>query len=309
MLGVRLYEYGGVENFRFEELPKPEPQADEVLVRIHATSINPIDWRQRSGSVQNRIPLTLPIILGCDFAGTIEEVGNGVADFAIGDEVFGYCGVMRDGSYAQYIALPAAHIARKPGSMSMTEAGATPLGAITAWVAIIEEGGLSAGQSILIHGGAGGVGSMAVQIAKHVGATVYATGSARNEALIRSLGADTFIDYAAEKFENVASGMDVVLDTIGGETQARSWQCLAPGGFMAAIAAPPSPDMMKEYGARGSRPAARPDGAILTQIASIADAGALRVIIDSVHPLNDLAAATLLSEAGHARGKIAVTVP
>jgi len=306
---VRLYEYGAVDKFCFEEIPIPQPQADEVLVRVQATSVNPIDWKQRAGLVQGRLPLSLPIILGCDFAGTIAGVGAAVRNFQIGDEVFGYCGVQRDGAYAEYLALPAAHIALKPRSMTMTEAGALPLAAITAYVAIIEAAELRRGQSLLVHGAAGGVGSMAVQLAKYAGAIVYATGSAKGEALIRSLRADVFINYHSTPFEDVAREMHVVLDTIGGETQARSWQCLVPNGFMAAVATPPSPELMQRYGCRGTRPSARPDGKLLAEFARLVDAGHLRVIIDSVFGLRDLGAAQSRSETGHVHGKVAITVP
>jgi NADPH:quinone reductase-like Zn-dependent oxidoreductase len=309
MLAVRLHEYGGVDQLRLDEVPRPEPRADEVLIHIAATSVNPIDCKQRAGLVQKRLPLSLPIILGCDFAGTIAEVGSAVGDFQTGDEVFGYCGVQRDGTYAEYVSRPAAHIALKPRSMTMVQAGALPLAAITAYIALFEAAGLQRDQSVLVHAAAGGVGSMAVQLAKHAGATVYAAGSSGSEALIRSLGADVFIDYGAVRFEDAAREMNVVLDTIGGETQARSWECLIPNGFMAAVATPPSPDLMRRYRCRGARPAARPDGTLLARLAELVDAGQLKVIIDSIFRLLELGAAQLRSETGHVHGKISILVP
>jgi NADPH:quinone reductase-like Zn-dependent oxidoreductase len=193
--------------------------------------------------------------------------------------------------------------------MTITEAGALPLAAITAYVAIFEAAELQRGHSLLVHGAAGGVGSMAVQLAKYAGATVYATGSAQSEALIQSLGADVFINYHSTRFEDVARQMNVVLDTIGGETQARSWQCLIPNGFMAAVSTAPSPALMQRYRCRGTRPSARPDGNLLAEFARLVDAGHLRVIIDSVFALRDLSAAQLRSETGHVHGKVSITVP
>jgi NADPH:quinone reductase-like Zn-dependent oxidoreductase len=254
------------------------------------------------------LPLALPITLGCDFAGTVDQVGPGHTEFDVGEEVFGYAGVQRDGTYAEYIALPAEHCARKPKRLTCDEAAAMALGSLTAHVALFEEAKLARGQRVLIHAAAGGVGSLAVQLAKLAGATVYATGSEASTPLIRSLGADVVIDYRKEKFEDVARDLDVVLDAMGGKIGARSWACLRPGGFMACIVTPPDPTLMAAHGARGVRAGARPDGETLKRFAEFADAGQLRPIIDRVLPLEQIQEAHRLSEGGHSHGRIVLRV-
>lgn len=308
MRAVRIHGYGGVEKLTLEEVPVPRPQAGDVVVRIFASSVNPIDWRIRSGSVQARLPVTLPKTLGCDFSGTVSEVGAGVTDFKVGDEVFAYSKAGTEGTYADYIRIPAAHIALRPQSLSLLDCAAVPLGAMTSYVALVEEAKLSDGQSVLIHAAAGGVGSMGVQIAKHVGAKVYATGSSKSADLIRSLGADVFINYNHEKFEDVARDMDVVLDGIGGEVQVRSLDCLKPNGFLAAIVNPPDTEVLKARGLRGKRCEARPDGALMAKFAKGVDDGALRPIIATVLPLEEIREAHRLSETGHMHGKILIQV-
>jgi NADPH:quinone reductase-like Zn-dependent oxidoreductase len=308
MRAVRIHGYGGVDQLRIEDVPIPRPGPGEILVQVAASTVNPIDCKMRSGAVQARLPLTLPITLGCDFAGTVTELGDGVTRFRIGDEVYGYCGVQRDGSYAEYVALPAEHAALRPRQISMLESAAVALASLTAYVAVFEDAGLKKGQRVLIHAAAGSVGSMAVQLAKEAGAIVYATGSAGSADLIRSLGADVVIDYRSQKVEDVARDLDVVLDAIGGETGARSWACLRPGGFMACIVTPPDAALMQRHQCRGVRSNARPDGALLEKFAALVDAGQLRPIIDRVLPLDEIREAHRLSETGHMHGKIVLRV-
>jgi NADPH:quinone reductase-like Zn-dependent oxidoreductase len=308
LLAIRVHRYGDVDELILEDAPAPELGPADVLVRIVGASVNPVDWRMRSGRVKERLPLTFPAILGCDFAGVIAAAGENVESFRAGDEVFGYCGVPRDGTYAEFIALPASHVALRPRSLTMLEAAAVPLGAITAYVALIEDAALSAGQDVLVHAAAGGVGVMAVQLAKAAGAKVYATGSAGSEPLITSLGADMFIDYRAQAFEAVVGKVDVVLDAVGGRTQARSWACLREGGYMAAIATPPDLAMAAQHGIRTKRSAARPDGVLCARFADMIDAGRLRPVIDRVMPLTEIREAHRLSEAGHSHGKIVLSV-
>jgi NADPH:quinone reductase-like Zn-dependent oxidoreductase len=308
MRAVRIHAYGDVDRLQFDDVPVPQCGAEEVLVRIAAASVNPIDWRIRSGSVQQRLPITLPITLGCDFAGIIDQVGASVDGFERGEEVYGYCGVQRDGSYAEFIALPAAHIAGRPSSLTMLESAAVPLGALTAYIALFEDAQLRAGQRVLIHAGAGSVGSMAVQLAKQAGAYVYATGSAPTVELIQSLGADVVIDYRRQQFEAVARDVDVVLDTIGGATGDRSWACLRPNGYMACVATPPSQALMQQFGCRGIRSNARPDGTLLAHFAQLIDGGQLRPVVECVMELDEIGAAHRLSAGGHMHGKIVLRV-
>jgi NADPH:quinone reductase-like Zn-dependent oxidoreductase len=308
MRAIRTHAYGGVEQLQLEDIPIPVPKPDEVLVRIAASTVNPVDWKMRSGAAQKRLPLTFPITLGCDFSGVVAQLGEGVTSFNIGDEVYGYCGVQRDGSYAEYVALPAAHTALRPRTLTLLESAAVPLGSLTAYIALFEDAGLQSGQRVLIHAAAGSVGSMAVQLAKAAGAIVYATGSAGSEQLIRSLGADVFINYRTQQFEDVAQDLDVVLDTMGGETGDRSWRCLRAGGYMACVATPPDKTLMQQYRCRGTRSNARPDGALLARFAAMVDAGQLRPIIDRVLPLQQIQEAHRLSESGHMHGKIVLQI-
>jgi NADPH:quinone reductase-like Zn-dependent oxidoreductase len=305
MLAVRVHDYGGVEQLRLEDVPTPTPAPGEALVRVHAASVNPVDWKMRSGAAKARYPLAFPAILGRDFAGVVAAVDPLATEFAIGDEVYGYCGVGRDGAYAEYIATPATQLARKPTSLTMIEAAAMPTVALTAYISLFEHAQLRAGQSALIHAGAGGVGSVAVQLAKWAGARVYATGSANTADLITSLGADVVIDYRHEKFENVATGVDVVLDTIGSDTRARSWSCIRPGGYLVSIVSPaPASQDMRDFKVEGSWAGARPDGALLGKLAALIDDGHIRPLIDTVLPLTEIREAHRISETGHAHGKV-----
>jgi NADPH:quinone reductase-like Zn-dependent oxidoreductase len=308
MLAVRIHEYGDASTLQFEEIPRPTPGVGEILVRVVGASVNPVDWRMRSGAIRERLPLTFPAILGCDFAGVVAGLGTGAEPFHIGDEVYGFCGAGPDGSYAEYLALPASHAALRPRSLTLLESAAVPLGAITAYVALIEDAGLQRGQDVLVHAAAGGVGVMAVQLAKAAGARVFATGSAGSASLIESLGADVVIDYQNQDFASVAQNMDIVLDAVGGRTQARSWACLRRGGYLAAIVTPADPAAAERHGVRTKRSTARPDGALCARFAAMIDAEVLRPIIDRVMPLSEIREAHRLSEAGHSHGKIVLSV-
>jgi NADPH:quinone reductase-like Zn-dependent oxidoreductase len=309
MLAARVHAYGGVEQLRIEHAPTPVAGPGQALVRVHAASVNPVDWKMRAGATKARYPLKFPAILGRDFAGVVEAVNADVSAFRPGNEVYGYCGVDQDGAYAEYTALPAAHLARKPSSLTMVEAAAMPTVTLTAHIALYEFAGLRRGHEILIHAGAGGVGSMAVQFARYSGAKVYATGSRATAELIKSLGADVVIDYRSQRFEDFAKNIDIVLDTIGAETRERSWDCLRPGGYLATVAGPPiAAEDPRRHGVRGSWVGARPDGALLTQFAELVDAGRLRPVIDTVLPLAEVREAHRLSETGRAHGKIVLTM-
>ena len=314
MKAVQIHAYGGPEELRHEEVPRPEPGEGEVLVRVHAASVNPVDSKSRAGGAVVMRPggqrLPLPIILGWDVSGTVESAGAG-ADFAPGDEVYGMIRFPEIGAaYAEYATAPAAHLARKPASLSHEEAAALPLVALTAWQALFDTAGLSAGQRVLIHAAAGGVGHVAVQLARWKGAEVIGTASARNEGFLRELGVDRFVDYNAGPLEEAVGGdVDVVLDPIGGETQERSLRLLRRGGILVSIVGAPPADRAAELGVRGERILVRPHREQLVEIARLVEEGKLRPTLDSVFPLAEARAAHERIDSHRARGKIVLRVP
>jgi NADPH:quinone reductase-like Zn-dependent oxidoreductase len=308
MKAIRIHNYGGPEVLEYEDAPRPEPQADEVLIRVHAAGVNPFDWKIRAGHLKDIFPVSFPLILGWDLSGVIEEVGSGATRFKKGDDVFGMPDPTRNGACAEYIVVRESEVALKPKSLHHIRAAAIPLAALTAWHALFNTAALQPGQRVLIHGGAGGVGHFAVQLAKWKGAHVIATASPKNHELLYRLGADEVIDYSTQRFENVARDVDVVLDTIGGETQERSWQVLKKGGILASLVQPPSEEKAKARGVRGAMVANRPDGANLSAIANIIDSGKLAPVIDRILPLSEARRAHDLSQSGHTHGKIALRV-
>ena len=307
MKAVRIHEFGGPEVLIYEDVPVPDPGVDEVLVKVKAAAVNPIDWkaRQGGGSWGYKVPFTL----GWDISGIIEKTGNEVTDFNTGDAVYGFLDLSRGGAYAQYASAKALWLAPKPESLDHIHAAAVPLVALTAWQAIFDVAGLSPGQTILVHAAAGGVGHMAVQLAKWKGARVIGTASARNMAFLRELGADEAIDYTAQRFEDVARDVDVVLDTMAGDTRERSWKVLKKGGIMVSILGEPSKDKAGQYGARGAGIMVKPDAGQLKEIAGLIDAGKIKPHVETVLPLSEVRQAHELSQGGHVRGKIVLEVP
>jgi NADPH:quinone reductase-like Zn-dependent oxidoreductase len=308
MKAIRIHNYGGPEVLKYEDAPRPEPQADEVLIRVHAAGVNPIDWKIRAGHLKDIFPVSFPLILGWDLSGVIEEVGSGATRFKKGDEVFSMPNATRNGAYAEYIVVRELEVALKPKSLHHIRAAAIPVAALTAWHALFDTAELQPGQRVLIHGGAGGVGHCAVQLAKWKGGHVIATASAKNHELLHALGVDEVIDYSTQRFENVARDVDVVLDTIGGETQERSWKVLKRGGILLSLVQPPSEKKAKSVGTRGAMLGNRPDGANLAEIANIIDSGKLTPVINRILPLSKARRAHELSQSGHTHGKIALRV-
>src|SRR5256886_5783442 len=243
MKAVRIERYGNEEVVELAEVERPKPGENQVLVKVKAAAVNPVDWKIRDG-LGELFGLKLPLILGCEVAGTVEETG--AKDFAAGDEVYGYLGA-HSGGYAEYVAAPASEFVRKPGNVDFDMAASTPVGALTAWQGIFDHGKLASGQRILITGASGAVGSMAVQLAKTKATHVIGTGSGRNEKFVRELGADEFVDYKTEKFEEKVSAVDVVFDTVGGDTQERAFQTLKRGGQLVSTVSPPSPGKAKQF--------------------------------------------------------------
>lgn len=308
MKAVCIHEYGGPDVLRLEDAPIPVPAAGEVLIRVHAAGINPVDWKIREGRLQGRVEHRLPLILGWDVAGVIEALGPGVTQFKIGDAVYARPDIARDGGYAEYIAVRASEVALKPKSLDFIHAAAVPLAALTAWQALFDAAKLVAGQKILVHAGAGGVGSYAVQFAHWKGARVIATASARNADLVRSLGADQVIDYTQARFEDEVRDLDVVFDTVGEEVQQRSWQVLKKGGILVSILALTVPDDVAARGLRSAYVFVQPNAAQLGQIAELIDGGHVKPVVETVLPLSEVRQAHILSQSRHARGKIVLRV-
>jgi NADPH:quinone reductase-like Zn-dependent oxidoreductase len=308
MKAIRMHSYGGPEVLRYEDAPRPQIRKGEVLIRVHAAGVNPLDWKVRAGLLNGSVQHKLPLIPGWDVSGVVDEVGPGVSRFKKGEEVFAMSDPNRDGSYADYIAVHEATIARKPKSLFHVHAAATPVAALTAWRSLFDLGHLQSGQRILIHGGSGGVGHFAVQLAKWKGAHVLATASTNNQELLRSLGADETIDYTTQEFEDVAHKIDMVLDTIGGATLERSWPVLKKGGVLISLVQPPSQENANQFGVRGMMCSVQPDGAQLSKIAKLIDSGKLRPTIDRILPLSEARRAHELSQNGHVHGKIVLRV-
>jgi NADPH:quinone reductase-like Zn-dependent oxidoreductase len=305
MRAVRFHEYGPPSVLVVDEAERPDPKAGEVLIRVHVAGVNPVDWKFRAGHLKEYLPLTLPHTPGLDVAGTVEALGDGVTGFAIGDRVFGR-GV---GTYAEFAVAPATTIARIPEGVSFEQAAPLHVGGETAWVALFDTAHLEPGQRLLVQGGAGGVGSIAVQLGHWKGAYVIATASAANVEFVRSLGADEVIDYTSVNVEDAVHDVDVVLDTVGGEVTAHSWSVLKPDGILVAVAGMPDPETAAARGVRTSgvaHPAeTRP---VLEQLAQLVAAGDLKPQIGQVFPLENAPQAQAASETGHGRGRILLKV-
>ncbi|GFE61145.1 NADP-dependent oxidoreductase [Geobacter sp. AOG2] len=308
MKAVRIHAYGGPEVLVHEDAPRPQPGKDEILVRVHAAAVNPVDWKIREGYLKDMLDSRLPLIMGWDVSGTVEAVGPEVIRFQVGDEVFSRPDLARDGAYAEFIVIRETEAAFKPKTIDHLHAAAIPLAGLTASKSLFSAAHLSAGQTILIHGAAGGVGTYAVQLAKWKGAHVIATASERNHDYLLDLGADEVIAYQNVRFEDRVRDVDVVFDTIGGETQARSWKVVKPGGVMVSIVSPPSQEEAVAHGVRPEFVFIQPDAAELAEIAKLVDSGKIRVMVESVLPLAEARRAQELSRNGHARGKIVLKV-
>lgn len=309
MQAMRYHAHGPADVLVLEEATEPRLGPNEVLVKVVATSVNPADWKFRAGWFREWVPQDMPFIPGADVAGIVIARGALVRHLAVGDRVFGMVPVERGGASAQQAAVRGDGLALAPATIPLAHAAVVPLAALTAWSALFDHGGLAAGQTILIHAAAGGVGGFAVQLASIAGARVIATASAANGDLVRSLGADRVIDYRSDDFATTVRDADMVLDAVGGETQRRSFATLRPGGVLATLDPTPlPPELAAQHGIRVATVAVAPNGARLAQIGALIDAGALRIVIDSAFALADLAEAHRRSESGRARGKILVHV-
>lgn len=308
MKAVFVEDYGGPEALKFGEQPAPRPGPGGVLVAVHAASINPIDWKLRAGLVRQFFPLTFPCVLGRDFSGVVTAVGADVRDVAVGDEVFGMADAKRGGSHAEFVAADRDAIARKPRGLSHVDAASLPLAGLTALIALDEVAAIRAGQRILIHAAAGGVGGLAVQLAKHRGCWVAGTCGAANLAYVKQSGADRVINYAAEDFAATLRDLDVVFDTLGGEVNRRSAAVLRSGGCLVQIVAEPVPPGEARADIVVKSATIRPRRDLLERLAELAEKGALRPQVESVLPLAEAARGYEQSRTGHQRGKIVLRV-
>jgi NADPH:quinone reductase-like Zn-dependent oxidoreductase len=306
MKAVVAHEYGAPEVLKYEDAPRPEPKENELLVRVIACGVNPADPLVISGRLAKEFGTHLPLIPGYDVAGVVEATGVKVTKFKKSDAVYGYA--LFGGGWAEYAVLAENEAALKPKSATFVEAAAVPMGALTSWQALIDTAKLSAGQTILIHGGSGGIGSFAVQIAKAKDARVIATASTANQDLLKRLGADVAIDYTKTKFEEVAKDVDVVFDTVGRDTLARSYPLVKKGGIVTTIVSRPDPAQLEKYGIRGSSVWSHPDGNELAEITKLIEAGKIKPVVGQVMPFADAVKASQQAETHHTRGKIVLTI-
>jgi NADPH:quinone reductase-like Zn-dependent oxidoreductase len=324
--------YGSNDGVRFGEMPDPELRENDVLVQIHAASVNPLDLKIRDGKLKLILPYHLPLILGNDLAGVVVRVGSQVRRFKPGDEVYARPDQDRIGAFAEFISMNEDAVANKPKELTMEEAASIPLVGLTAWQALIERANLKKGQKVLIHAGSGGVGTFAIQLAKHVGAIVATTTSTANLDWVKRLGADIVIDYRKDDFETILRDYDVVLDTLGGETLKKSLRVLKPGGKLISLSGPPDPDFAKDIGSTWTlrlvmrllsyriRKKAkrhhvsysflfmRASGDQLREIGSLIDSGIIRPVVDRVFPFASTKEALVYVEKGRAKGKVIVKV-
>lgn len=306
MKAVMVHEYGGPEVLKLEDAPRPEPRENEVLVRVIASGVNPADPLIVSGKYAKEFGTHLPLTPGYDIAGIVEKTGTKVTRLRVGDAVYGY--VLWGGGWAEFAVATEGEVSPKPESLSFVAAAAVPLTALTAWQALIDAARLTAGQTVLIHGGSGGVGTMAIQIAKARGARVIATASTPNQDLLKELGADIAIDYTKTKFEDVAKDVDVVLDSVGKETLARSYGVVKKGGFVATLVSRLDQGELDKHGIRGASIAVKPNAQQLAEITKLIEARKIKPVVTRMLPLSDAVKALEQAATHHTRGKIVVKI-
>ncbi|MFB3817224.1 MAG: NADP-dependent oxidoreductase [Candidatus Methylomirabilales bacterium] len=314
MKAIAIHEFGGVEVLRYGEVPTPEPGEAEVLVRVKAAGVNPVDWKIRAGHLKDFLPHRFPIIPGWEMAGEVERQGFAARRFAPGDEVYAYCRrpVIQHGTYAQYIALPESYLALRPKSVSFEAAAAVPLAGLTAYQCLHGAAKLQAGESCVIVGASGGVGSLAVQLARVAQARVVGVASRRNHEYLQQLGASQVVDYTAGDFSRAVKallpeGADVVYDCVGGEALAQAYECVRPGGRVVSILARDT-DLAARKRAQHLYVFVEPNALQLDHLASLLDADQLRVHLSQVYPLTEAARAQEAIASGHTRGKLVIRV-
>lgn len=306
MKAIVVHNYGGPEVLKYEDAPVPEPKENEVLVRVIASGVNPADPLIVSGKYASEFGTHLPLIPGYDMAGVVEKTGAKINKLKVGDPVYAY--LLWGGGWAEHVITNEGEAALKPKSLSYVEAAAVPLAALTAWQALVDTAKLHAGQTVLIHGGSGGVGSFAIQIAKARGAHVISTASTPNQDLLKHLGADVAIDYTKTKFEDVAKDVDVVLDPVGKETLARSYGVVKKGGFIVTLVARVDQTELDKHGIHGAWLSSRPDANELGEITKLIEEKKIRPIITRVLPLSEAIKADEQAATHHTRGKVVLKI-
>ena len=308
MKAIVVHEYGGPEVLKYEDVPRPVPKENEILVKVIAAGVNPVDSAARSQKFAQSLNIKLPAIPGYDIAGVVEKTGATVTKLKAGDPVYAYIALDKGGGYAEYALATEKETSPKPKSLSCAAAAAVPLVSLTAWQALIDTAKLSAGQTVLIHGGSGGVGSFAIQIAKARGAKVFATASTPNQDLLKQLGADVAIDYTKQKFEDVAKDVDVVLDSVGKDTLARSYGIVKKGGIIVSLVAQPDQAELDKHWIRGAPLGVEPNSDELAEITKLIDERKIKVIVSQTLPLAEAAKAQAQADTHHTRGKIVLKV-
>jgi NADPH:quinone reductase-like Zn-dependent oxidoreductase len=308
MKAVRIHFYGSCEVLKIENIPVSIIADNEVLIKIYATSVNPLDWKVREGLLQRMNLHKLPLTLGWDVSGVVEKTGCNATKFKVGDEVYTRPALERDGSYAEYIAVREYEVAFKPKSLTHEGAAAVPLAGITAWEVLIKTAKIRKDQKVLIHCASGGVGTIAVQLAKARGCYVIGTTSTANVDFVKSLGADEIIDYKRQNFSAVVKDIDVVFDTLGGEIQEKSWKVLKENGLLVSVVKQPNPETAKKYKVRHGFVFIKPDAVILSELAKLIDEGKIKPVIGTVLTLDEIKKAHDLSQSGRAKGKIIIKI-
>ncbi len=308
MKAIQIHQYGGTEELKYEDAPVPEIQPDEVLVKIHASGVNPIDWKVRQGYMKEQAQRSFPLILGWDMAGVVEKVGEKVQNLKEGDEVYGRPDTSRNGTYAEYVAVKASELGFKPTSVDFVTAAAIPLAALTAWQGIVDHGKVQSGKKILIQGAAGGVGMFAVQFAKWKGAFVIGTASKEHVKFLQELGIDQVVDYHEEDYHDRIKDVNMLFDTVGGEQQKKLMNMMKPDGILVSTVGITDPATAEARGLKAISYMAKSSPADLKQIADLVDQGKIKVVVSKVLPLHEAAEAHKLSEEGHTEGKIVLQV-
>lgn len=308
MKAVRVHSFGGIEVLQYEDAPRPKPKEDEILIRVIAAGVNPVDAKIRSGMFARMMGTRLPFIPGLDVSGVVEETGPSASKFKVGDAVYACLNIQTQGGYAEFALAKQSEASAKPKGISHEGAASVPVAGGTAWQALVEIAALSKGQTVLIHGGSGGVGSLAIQIAKARGAKVIATASGANQQFLKELGADQALDYNATKFEEVVKEVDVVLDSVGGETLKRSYGVVKKGGMIVSIVEPPDQAELDARGLRGRAFMVSPSADLLSELTKLIEAKKLKPVVTKTFPLADAAKAQEAIETGHTRGKIVLRV-